>query len=375
MNILINCSNLNRGGALQVAHSFLNYIKNNTEYHFIVVFTDELKSQINLSEFNNRFKFFTYSISLGANFLKGNVFFLDRLVIDHNISIVFSIFGPTYWRPKIKHVVGYAKPQYIYTDSPFFSILSTKAKSILKLKKFIHLRDFNINADVLITENEDVTIKLKNIFPSKPIFTVTNFYNQVFDSPHMWDRSVNLGHFDGFTFLTVAANYPHKNINIISDVVNVLSKFHPEFKFRFILTIDESEFLAKNSFSKNNIVFLGKVKINQLPYLYSQVNFVFLPTLLECFSAAFPEAMKMCKPILTSDLDFSKGLCGNAAVYFDPLNPVDIVKKILFLANDESLKKYLIDMGLQRLSSFDNYSIRASKYFTILLNEANHSRP
>ena len=49
-----------------------------------------------------------------------------------------------------------------------------------------------------------------------------------------------------------------------------------------------------------------------------------LPTLLESFSATYIEAMFHGKTILTSDLDFARDVCGEAAFYFDPLNPQSI---------------------------------------------------
>lgn len=374
MRILVNCSNLNRGGGLQVAHSFLDFIKNSSEHFFLVVLTDELEFQLDFNEFNNRFQFFNYRISFRLNLFNGHEDFLDKLVKDNNISIVFSIFGPTYWRPKVKHVVGYAKPQYIYIDSPFFSIISLKAKLSLLLKRIIHLNDFRINSDIIVTENDDVSKKLSNLIFNKPIFTVTNYYNQIFDSPSKWDRSLVLEKFEGITFLTVSSNYPHKNLKIISEVIKVLKDDHPYFNFRFVLTIEKFEFLSYSRDLDPFIVFLGKVNIKQVPFLYSQADFIFLPTLLECFTASFPEAMKMRKPILTSNLDFARGLCGDAAIYFDPLDPKDIVNKIFLLVTNESLKFNLINKGVNRLSSFDNYSSRVIKYFDILLNETNYSR-
>ena len=53
------------------------------------------------------------------------------------------------------------------------------------------------------------------------------------------------------------------------------------------------------------IEYLGKININQCPHLYVQSDAVFLPTLLECFSASYAEAMLMKKPIITSDLGFA----------------------------------------------------------------------
>ena len=44
---------------------------------------------------------------------------------------------------------------------------------------------------------------------------------------------------------------------------------------------------------------VGGVDIRECPSLYEQCDFMFLPTLLECFSASYAEAMKMRRPILT----------------------------------------------------------------------------
>ena len=36
-------------------------------------------------------------------------------------------------------------------------------------------------------------------------------------------------------------------------------------------------------------------------------------------------------PIFTSNYDFSKEICGDSAIYFDPLNELDIYNKLLLL--------------------------------------------
>ncbi|SFO74141.1 Glycosyltransferase involved in cell wall bisynthesis [Algoriphagus ornithinivorans] len=367
MNILINCSNLKIGGGIQVAHSFLDLIKNEKGYKFFIVLSDFLKCQIDLGEYDENFKFYYYNIPYKLNVITGIDFFLDNLICNYNVDVVFSIFGPTYWHPKVRHIVGYAKPHYVYSDSPYFKIISFKERILLSIKRFFHLRDFKNNSDILITENEDVTKKLKVLFPKKNIYTVTNFYNQIFDFPEKWDRSLNLPNFDGFTLLTVSANYPHKNLKIILHVAKFFISNHKNFKFRFILTVEKDQFpIDYFKEVEEHIVFLGNVNILQVPYLYSKVDAVFLPSLLECFTATYPEAMRMEKPILTSDLDFARSLCNNSACYFKPLDPIDISNKILLLVNDVNLKFKLVDFGLKRLSYFDDYKMRAKKYMEII---------
>lgn len=368
MNILINCSNLKIGGGLQVAHSFILNLKDFNAHSFVVVISDELNKQLDLKLFPYFIKFITYNIEAKAiKTLTGKDDFLDKIVLDNKIEVVFSVFGPTYWKPKVKHIVGYAKPHYVYTDSPFFKTLSMLTSLKLNLKKFLHMYDFRHNNQVLITENEDVSERLRGILKEKEIHTVTNYYNQVFDQPEKWDSSIQLSNFDGFTMLTVSANYPHKNLQIIPKVIAYLNQNYQDFEFRFVVTLKEGElgFNLNKNITKN-IVYLGKTNINQCPSLYAQSDAIFLPTLLECFTATYPEAMRMQKPILTSNLNFATGLCENAALYFEPLDPKDIGDKIYKLATDELLNKQLIVNGERQLKKYDTYVTRAEKYIEII---------
>lgn len=368
MNVLVNCSNLKIGGGLQVAHSFVTQLKDFSDHNFVVVASSELANQIDMSAISQNSKLIIYNISAKAiKTISGNDTYLDKLVVDNAIESVFSVFGPTYWKPKVKHVVGYAKPHYVYTDSPFFKILSFVSKLKLSMKKFFHMYDFKYNNQVLVTENEDVSKRLRSILKEKEIHTVTNYYNQVFDHEEKWDYSVQLPDFYGFTLLTVSANYPHKNLSIIPKVISYLNQEYIDFKYRFIVTLNEGD-LGTDLDEKINkhILYIGKTNINQCPPLYSQSDAIFLPTLLECFTATYPEAMRMDKPILTSDLNFAKGLCQEAAIFFDPLNPKDIGDKIFKIANDQALQNRLITEGKKQLKKYDNYNSRATKYIEII---------
>ena len=371
MTILINCSNLKVGGGLQVAHSFLYEIKTNVEHQFIVVLSDFLKYQIDQTEFPDNFKFFHYSIKPSAyKAIFGTDNFLSDLEDKYNPEVVFSVFGPTYWQPKAKHICGFAKPDYIYKNSPYFKQLSFFQKLKLAAMEFFHMFDIRNNNEGLITESPDVTKILKEKV-SQPVYTVTNYYNQIFENESLWDKKNIINEpEDTIKLLTISANYPHKNLGIIKKVIPVLKEHFPEFQFKFFLTIDRSEFgISESDSLHDNIEFLGKVSIAQCPNLYSQCHFLFLPTLLECFSASYCEAMYMQKPILTSDLSFATAICGQAALYFDPTDAMEIANNIVDLASNRRLQNQLVENGLQQLHTFDTAKIRAEKYLQIITSK------
>ncbi len=364
--ILLNFSNLRVGGGLQVAHSFLNVIKNNKSSNYVVVVSSKLFEEMGTYTIGDNFKLIKYDIK--ANFIR-TIFsrnkMLDNLVKQYQIEKVFTLFGPSYWRPKVKHICGYAKPQYVYKESPFFKTLNIKEKIKLSIKEYFHLFDLKKNADVLITENPDVTKKISSII-GKKTYTVTNYYNQIFDLENKW-QEFSLPHFSGKYLLTISANYPHKNLMIIPLVIEELLKRGIK-KYKFVVTLKKGD-LKTNKIIDEYIVYVGKVNINQCPSLYKQAAYMFLPTLLECFSASYAEAMRMEKIILTSNLDFATGICKKSAVYFDPLNPKDIVQKLLNIDADTDMQKNIIKEGKKRLKEFDNYKQRAEKYLKIIAEQ------
>ena len=162
--------------------------------------------------------------------------------------------------------------------------------------------------------------------------------------------------------MLISHNYIHKNLKIIRDLIPLLKSY----KIKFILTIDDVEFKKMFEDLSDHVVNLSPIKLNSCPSVYFQCDALFFPTLLEVFSASYLEALKMQKPILTSNYSFAKEICGNAALYFDPLNPKDIAEKIIRLVNDKKFKLQLIKNGKIRINHFETSRSRAEKYLKIL---------
>ena len=166
--------------------------------------------------------------------------------------------------------------------------------------------------------------------------------------------------------MSVTAAYPHKNLNIMLPVAEYIEKTYPDFQFRFVLTIDEGEFSPIPEQLKRHFVFLGRVDVAECPYLYEQADIMFMPTLLECFTATYPEAMRMEIPIVTTDLEFARGLCGDAACYYSAVDAETCAEAIYKVAMDEAYRLQLTANGKEQLKKYDNYEQRAEKLIGIL---------
>ena len=377
MNILINASNLKVGGGIQVADSICRELYKYTNQHnFFVVLPAALEDCAKAIENSPHIKVFRYNIKLNlAVILTNRDPFLDKLVSQYNIKATLTVFGPSFWTPQCPHICGFAISHLLLKDSPFFKSIrfKEKLKQITKSK----LREwlFRKNSNIYYTENPFISHKLQTLFPKKIIYTITNNYNQVFDTPDYWDRSIVLPPFKGITLLTICANYPHKNLSIIVPCIRKFVRNYPSLHIRFVLTIKESDYIPLTEEEKRYIIFLGPVKINQCPNLYQQADIMLLPTLLECFSASYAEAMKMRRPIITTDLGFAHSLCGDAAEYYQSTSPKALADSIYKVSTDRRYYDNLVESGIQQLKKFDTYEERTMKLIKIMeeLNVSNNN--
>jgi glycosyltransferase involved in cell wall biosynthesis len=155
--------------------------------------------------------------------------------------------------------------------------------------------------------------------------------------------------------LFLAAYYPHKNHAILFKVVDELRQRGISDRVQIFVTLDDA---AENSaqFRKqlenysDVITNLGKVSWQQVAATYRASTALFLPTLVESYGIIYLEAMACGVPIVTSDRDFARWICQDLAVYFDPLNPVDIVNAILTLPKID-IQRYQIK-AQQHLTTF-----------------------
>lgn len=366
MNILINATNLSGGGGAQVADSVCRYLQDYPQHHFVVVLSKALDNTAKAIDNypNVEVVRYNYPPMDWYSFITLRNKFLDQLLERKHIDCVLTIFGPMKWRPKCPHVCGFALAQVVIPESPFYRrmpfIQRIKARMQSKLWAYIFWR----SANVFYTENEQITKRLQKKFKNRKVYTITNNYNQVFDHPENWKRK-ELSPFDGIQLLSVTSSGGHKNLPIALEAAKVLKTEHPDLKFRFVFTIDEKEFPLVPEELKECFFFTGKVDISECPSLYDQCDFEFQSTLLECFTATYPEAMVMKKPIITTDLEFARGICGNAAIYYSPVSAKSAAEAIYNLSMDKDLQDVLIKNGVEQLKKFDTNKQRVDKIMSL----------
>ena len=367
MNFLVNCSNLKAGGGLQVADSICGQLVKYPQHHFVVVlsnYLDTTKERIN--SYSN-VEVLTYNIPNSfRTIVLGRDKTLERLVNINNINAVLTVFGPSRWKPQVPHLSGFALPQLVIPESPYFTRMNRMERIKWYFWKAIRKWSLKRSANIFWTENPYISDRLKVLMKGQAdVYTASNYYNQVFDMPEKWKRSIILPPFQGVTCLTVASPSKHKNFGIIVDIIRYLRKTYPNFKVRFVLTCKYEQWPLADDVMES-VVYVGKTDVSECPHLYNQADIMFMPTLLECFSATYPEAMRMGVPIVTTDLEFARGLCGDAACYYSAIEAEAAAEAIYKVSCDKEYAKRLVDNGKEQLKSFDNYEQRTKKLVKIL---------
>lgn len=376
MKLIINASTLSASGATQVSTSFIYECLKFPENDYHILTSSTVEQQINKSDFPPHFHFY----SIPNHPLYGWKGFESRKLIiklaeDIQPDVVFSVFGPSWWTPKVPHLQGYAYPYYVYPESPVFQQLSFIQKLKINFFKAIHLKFLDKNGNHYVSETDDVSRRFENLMkkPNKQYYTVTNTVNNFFIE-YKKNKVINKNILpekkeNEFRFLSLCTYHFHKNLNILNDVIPILNKELPHNQIKFIFTISAEDFeMHFKEEAKKSIINIGRVPVKDCPQLYEESDALFLPTLLECFSANYPEAMLMERPILTSNLPFATEVCGNAAKYFDPISPRDIVSSIIELVSNKELQAELVKNGKEKLNDFDDSYTRAKKYLDICKN-------
>ncbi len=156
--------------------------------------------------------------------------------------------------------------------------------------------------------------------------------------------------------LYIGTNHGHKNLNTMVEVMNILKDNKPNLhlvfagrKDRNYTTIQER---AKELALEDRVHVLGFVSPGEKIWLFKHARLYVFPSLSEGFGIPTLEAMAYGLPVVASDRTAIPEVCGDAAIYFDPMDKEDIAEKILSTIDNEKLKKKLIKEGYKRNKLF-----------------------
>jgi len=315
MKILINASNLQGGGSIQVASSIIyelmNDIKFLEQHNITLLINKKLISNISCSIKCN------YEVINWTPLSLFNPFYFFKF---KNFDVVFNVFGPVYSFFKNSNTfTGFALP-YLFEKH-----ISTKSK----LRKY-----FFFKSEKLIIEHNWLFKSVKDIFPKNKIFIINNALNNVFflkEKQEIKNKNFKNLKAEGYKFFyCISRNYAHKNIDKLIDLI---TRLNFKGKFALILSLKPQEILSLNTDQKF-IINLGELSIKNIPSVIKSCDYFISLSDKECFSVSPLEALKMGKKVYLNDRVFYKQTIGSFATYIDSNNLQNAEKIILNTYNE-----------------------------------------
>lgn len=178
------------------------------------------------------------------------------------------------------------------------------------------------------------------------------------DSSRVSRDLANLG-IDHLPYMFYPANFwPHKNHRMLLIAYGVFLSRNPDQKIDLVFTgaPDDLQEELKNAVGRMGLAkrvhFLGFLPDDQLAAVWQGCEFLIFPSLYEGFGIPALEAMSFGKPVLCSNSTSLPEVAGDAALYFDPRKPGDMVQCLERIVGNPPLATELIDRGNRRVTDF-----------------------
>jgi len=359
MKILVNATTTVIGGGVQVSASFITQAARDPMGHEFMFMVCPMVMQ-NLDEGVRKAVRISVITPSPARIWSGRRSRQRMREIEAAFGpdVAFTVFGPAYFSFRAPHVCGFADPWVTHRSLVALRSLSAYQRCYtpaLCLYKQLRLSV----GDYYWVEANSAKQGLMRILgiDSSRIRVIANTHADLFRGGAEPCREEAA---DGMVYVfCLAAPYPHKNLGIIPEVARLLKDGTDGKGYRFIVTLpDEGEEVrkfwakARRYDVTDMIENAGRLRLEECPGWYARSDIVFMPTLLEVFSATYPEAMAMGRPIVTTDLDFAHDICADAAVYYSPQDPRDAAERIKRVTHDKALRESLIRKGRERVATF-----------------------
>ncbi|MCI5064496.1 glycosyltransferase [bacterium] len=363
MKIFLDLSRMNTGGAIQNGLSLLHHLDRCDRHEYLVVLSRRLAREYRKGEASPASPHLHLEEVGGQSHPLAQCWeawrALPALEEKFQPQIVFSLSGPSLWRAKAPHAEGYAIPHLLYPEIvPKLPLTRRQRQKLSLILRWTKLRIRKGKHFVVQTEivrqrlSQQLGIKLDSIS------VVKNTFSPLFQAGIVQGKSEGISPQEQTIILVPSAFYPHKNLHLLPRLAYALRKRGTEdFIFRCTIPPHSTPWQQLTTEATQlgvltHLETIGTCPHAELPRHYLESTAIFLPTLLECSSSVYPESFFAHRPVVTSDFDFSRELCGAAAEYCNPFDLNDTAGALHRVLSDLERQRTLTTAGTKQLETY-----------------------
>lgn len=289
-------------------------------------------------------------------------------------DLIYSISAPSYFSFEAPEVMRFTNPWVATPNRYAYKTLSFLQKLRMTLYCLNQKRLLK-KANYFITQTQAVKNGLLRFLdlPEEAIKVVSNVLPIVISS--MENTHITSGMNDFIEIACVAAPVPHKNLDIIPEILFLLRNQYKIQSVRFHVTVPEDSpvwtKILKQAYKYDvidGIVNHGRLPQTELSNLYRKSHMCFLPTLLEVFSVSPLEAMYYNLPIVATDFPFNREVLNDAALYYEPMNADSAASQFVKYISNSDLCLEMCEKMKWQLKKFDNYETHFNETVSFLLS-------
>lgn len=364
MKILLNFSTLKKGGGQNVGlnflHSLINMNKFSDTFYFLVVKNSQIHQFLKRNKQQNILLTSPSQIKRVFN----EIFKYSNFIRNHKIDVVYTYFGYGLFAGKTPQICGVAVSNVFFPEINFWE---GNHINIFTKKLIDKYRVYGIKkAAGLIFENKLMEKRSHSLFKLSsenttyipPTFN-PDFDEEIFNIPDLNERALKL--------LMLCGWQLNKNIMRVPEIAYYLKK--KKINFQFIITAPKDNSKIYNEFLslstqyniQEHISIIGPVRKENLKSLYEQIDFVLLMSKLESFSNNIIEAWHFQKPLIISDEEWARSICGKTAYYIDRESPEKIADSIQYLQSNINIQNELIAEGIESKNDYPSVFEKTKK--------------
>jgi len=370
MKIVINAVNLTESGARSVAVNFLKaYTAEGWEDELIVYVPPGRGYEVLGSP--------RVEIRTLPRLLQSPMFrylasrrWWQKMLCDERPDVVFNM-GNYALSVSVPQVTLFHWPYAIYPESEVWQRMEWRDR-IKRRLRCVFLRRQLPFTSAMIAQTKTAAGRLRRLYGIEHVRVVPNAVS-LQESCEPVDSLPVLGPRGARIRLLCFSRYnPHKNLEALLPVAKKFKNMRAP--FQIILTVGlhqhrnapklleriEREQLGDYLWN------IGPIEMHDVPRLYASVDALLFPTLLESFSQTYIEAMHFGKPIFTSDRDFARDVCGDAAFYFNPNDANDILQTVTTAYENPDAISARTKEGARRVAAMPHWPRVAGMFRDIL---------